>query len=187
MTEKRRAVFLDRDGTLNKEVNYLHRTENFEWLEGAPEAVKRLNALDICVIVVTNQAGVAHGYFEEKDVENIHEHIQVELKSYGAEVDSFYYCPFHPDGEVEKYRKKSKFRKPGTGMYKKAIEEWSVSPTESFVVGDKDSDLVPGNELGMDTIKVKTGHDEDGNEKIEDYTVKDILGAVKLIEKKIRA
>jgi D-glycero-D-manno-heptose 1,7-bisphosphate phosphatase len=185
MTENRRAVFLDRDGTLNKEVNYLHRTENFEWVEGAPEAVKRLNTLGVCVIVVTNQAGVAHGYFEEKDVENMHTHMREELKKYGAEIDSFYYCPFHPDGEVKEYRKKSKFRKPGVGMYQQAIEEWSVNPNESFVVGDKNSDLIPGGELGMDAIKVKTGHDEDSDEKIAKHTVQNVLEAVRLVERKI--
>ncbi|PSQ92139.1 MAG: hypothetical protein BRD52_05885 [Bacteroidetes bacterium SW_4_67_19] len=145
------AVFLDRDGTLNKEVNYLHKVENFEWVPGAPEAVKRLNELGVPVLVVTNQSGVARGYFEEEDVEQLHAFMEEELGKIGATIDAFYYCPYHPNREVEEYRALSHCRKPNPGMFEEAIREWSVDPARSFVVGDKHSDLLPGNELGMTT------------------------------------
>lgn len=177
------AVFLDRDGTLNKEVNYLHKIENFEWVPGAPAAVKRLNGLDLPVLVVTNQSGVARGYFEEEDVEQLHAFMEEELAKIGATIDDFYYCPYHPNGDVEEYRALSHCRKPNPGMFEEAIQEWSVDPARSFVVGDKNSDLIPGNELGMTTLLVRTGHDITESDAVHDYVVDDIGAAVDLIER----
>ena len=154
----RRAVFLDRDGVLNVEVNYLHRVEDFAWVPGAPEAVRRLNDAGLLALVVTNQAGVARGYYTEADVERLHTHMQTALAGYGAHVDAFYYSPFHPDGTVAAYRRASDCRKPGTALFERALREWRVDPARSFVVGDKESDVAPGRALGMTTFLVETGH-----------------------------
>lgn len=186
MSDARRpAVFLDRDGTLNKEVNYLHKIENFEWVPGAPAAVKRLNELDVPVLVVTNQSGVARGYFEEEDIEQLHAFMEEELAKTGATIDDFYYCPYHPNGEVEEYRAVSHCRKPNPGMFEEAIQEWSVDPARSFVVGDKNSDLIPGNELGMTTLLVRTGHDITESDAVHDHVVNDVRAAVDVIEREL--
>ena len=179
------AVFLDRDGTLNKEVNYLHKVDNFEWVPGAPEAVKRLNELGVPVLVVTNQSGVARGYFEEEDVEQLHAFMEEELGKIGATIDAFYYCPYHPNREVEEYRALSHYRKPNPGMFEEAIREWSVDPARSFVVGDKHSDLLPGNELGMTTFLVRTGHDVPESNAVHDHLVDGVSAAVDVIRREI--
>ena len=181
--ERRPAVFLDRDGTLNREVNYLHKIENFEWVPGAPQAIKRLNALGMPVLVVTNQSGVARGYYTEDDVDRLHAWMNEELAKVGATVDAFYFCPYHPDGTVEEYQALSHCRKPNVGMFETAGEEWGVDPTRSFVVGDKNTDLIPGNELGMTTILVRTGHGETEDESVADHVVADVGAAVELIER----
>jgi D-glycero-D-manno-heptose 1,7-bisphosphate phosphatase len=184
MTDERRpAVFLDRDGTLNKEVNYLHQIENFEWVPGAPEAIRRVNELGVPALVVTNQSGVARGYFGEEEVEQLHAFMEEELAKIGATVDAFYYCPYHPEGTVEEYRSLSHCRKPNPGMFEDAIEEWAVDPARSFVVGDKNTDLIPGTELGMTTILVRTGHGDEEDEGVPDHVVDDVSAAVSLIER----
>ena len=182
----RPAVFLDRDGTLNVEVNYLHRIENFEWVPGAPGAIKRLNALGVPALVVTNQAGVAHGHYGEKAVERLHDWMGEELERYDARIDDFYYCPYHPEGEVVAYRKQSDCRKPNPGMFEEAIRDWDVAPSRSFVVGDKNTDLIPGNELGMTTLLVRTGYGSKETDKtIPDHVVPDVTAAVDLIERRL--
>lgn len=188
MTDVRRpAVFLDRDGTLNVEVEYLHRIENFEWIPGAPEAVRRLNALDVPVLVVTNQAGVAHGHYSEEEVERLHAFMQEELAKRDSRIDAFYYCPYHPDGKVPEYRKQSACRKPNPGMFEQAIQEWGVAPARSFVIGDKNTDLIPGNSLDMTTVRVQTGYgSQEADDAVPDHVVPDVRAAVDLIEREYR-
>jgi D-glycero-D-manno-heptose 1,7-bisphosphate phosphatase len=181
--ERRPAVFLDRDGTLNEEVNYLHKIENFEWIPGAPEAIRRLNALGVPVLVVTNQSGVARGYYDEATVDRLHAWMNEQLAEIGAKIDAFYYCPYHPDGDVEEYRALSHCRKPNPGMFEDAIEEWAVDPARSFVVGDKNTDLIPGNELGMTTLLVRTGHGVAEDDAVADHVVPDVGAAVDRIER----
>lgn len=174
----RPAVFLDRDGTLNREVNYLHRIEDFAWLPGVPEAVRRLNEAGLLVVVVTNQAGVAHGYYDEAAVRRLHAFMQGELQQVGARVDAFYYCPYHPEGTVPRYRRRSRFRKPAVGMFEQAIRELEVDPARSFAIGDKDTDLEPGRRLGMTTLLVETGYGAEEKKTADaDYVVPDLLSA----------
>lgn len=156
--QTRPAVFLDRDGTLNEEVNYLHRIEDFAWIPGAPEAIRRLNEAGFLTIVVTNQAGVARGYYTEEDVHRLHRYMQESLARYHAHIDAFYYSPYHPSGVVERYRGETSCRKPGTKLFRRAIEDWQIETQRSFVIGDKNSDIEPGLELGMRTILVETGY-----------------------------
>ncbi len=179
------AVFLDRDGTLNVEVNYLHQIENFEWVPGAREAVRRLNDLDVPVLVVTNQSGVARGYYDEAAVERLHAFMEEELANMGAAIDDFYYCPYHSESALEEYRGPTHYRKPNPGMFEVAIEEWSVDPDRSFVVGDKNTDLIPGNELGMTTVLVRTGYGDTEDPSVPDRVVDDVSRAVDLIERQL--
>lgn len=178
----RTAVFVDRDGTLNEEVGYLYRPEDLRWIPGAPEAVARLNDAGHVVLVVTNQAGVARGFYTEADVERLHTHMLEDLAGYGAHVDAFYYSPYHPAGSVAAYRRVSPCRKPGIALFERAIEEWDIDPARSFVVGDKASDLEPGRLLGLRTILVETGYGSlEHPHANADVVVPDITAAVELI------
>jgi D-glycero-D-manno-heptose 1,7-bisphosphate phosphatase len=177
-----KAAFLDRDGTLNKEVEYLHRIEDFEWIPSAPQAIRRLNEAGILVLVVTNQAGVARGYYSEQDVGALHDHMRRELAKEGAHIDAFYYCPHHPDGTVAEYRRDSHRRKPATGMFEQGLGEWGLQAKDCVVVGDKNIDMKPGEMLGMTTILVQTGYGEVETETTEaDHVTSDVATATDLI------
>ena len=122
-TSHRPAVFLDRDGVLNIDHGYVHRPDQIDWTPGAITAVRRLNDLGYRVVVVTNQAGVAHGHYEEEAVHTLHAWMRDELAKYGAVIDVFYHCPYHPEGKVERFRLSHIDRKPGPGMILRALAE----------------------------------------------------------------
>lgn len=176
---RRRAVFLDRDGTLNDEVEYLHRIEDFHWIPGAIEAVHRLNDAGLLVILVTNQAGVAHGYYPEEDVGTVHQFMQLELIANGARIDAYYFSPYHPFGTVERYRLDSDCRKPGIGMLTRAASEWEIDLGASFLIGDKNSDVQAGIGAGVTTILVRTGYGREHETDTQaDFVEDDITAAV---------
>ena len=178
----RPAVFLDRDGTLNQDSGYTHQIEDFAWIAGAPEAIRRLNERGLLVFVVTNQAGVARGFYAEEDVQRFHQHMQASLKAYDAWIDAFYYCPYHPEGTVAAYRRVSPCRKPATGMLDEAIAAFGVAPTQSFMVGDRNSDIEAGRSLGMTTFLVETGYGSIAKATTQaDYIVADIGAATDFI------
>lgn len=182
MSVRRAGVILDRDGTLNEEVGYLHRPADLVWTPGARDAVARLNAAGLVVVVVTNQAGIARGYYTEADVEHLHAHMQADLAAVGAHVDAFYYSPYHPEGTVARYRRESDCRKPGAELYERAVAEWSLDPAASAVVGDKASDLAPGRALGMRTILVETGYGRQETDRaVADAVVPSLADAVDAI------
>src|SRR5690606_36108974 len=160
-------------------VNYLYRIEDFAWIPGAPEAVPRLNEAGFLAIVVTNQAGVARGYYTEEDVHHLHRHMQADLAAHGAHIEAVYYSPYHPEGTVAAYRRESNCRKPVTALFERAIREWHIDPARSFVVGDKESDIEPGLSLGMTTFLVETGHGREARAITDaDYIVSDVGAAV---------
>jgi D-glycero-D-manno-heptose 1,7-bisphosphate phosphatase len=180
----RAAVFLDRDGTLNEDRGYVGFRRDFVWLPGAVEAVRRLNEAGLAVVVVTNQAGVARGFYTEADVRRLHDEVQADLAAAGARVDAFYYAPHHVKGVVPEYAVLHPDRKPGTGMFERAIGDLDLDPARSFMVGDKESDVTPGRALGMTTFLLRTGYGREHEaETAADHVVDDLTAAVDLILK----
>ena len=179
-----RAVFLDRDGTLIEAVSYLDDCGKVKFLPGVSEAIKLLNENGFKVIITTNQAGVARGYFTEETLREINRHIEKSLAGQGALIDKTYYCPHHVEGTIEEYRKECYCRKPSPGMMEKAASEFGIDLKGSFVIGDNISDIEAGHRAGCRTILLA---DEDpvGSEEeidqIPDYVASDLGEAVKWI------
>lgn len=151
------AVFLDRDGTINVEKDYLYRVEEFEFTPGAVEAIRLLNQAGYLVVVVTNQSGVARGYYTEADVKTLHSHIDHVLVSQGARVDAWYYCPHHEHGKLP-YNQACDCRKPMPGMLRQAAADHAIDLTRSWMVGDKPADIEAGQAAGCRPVLVMTGY-----------------------------
>lgn len=141
MRKVNKAVFLDRDGTINKDKGYVYRAEDFEFIEGAIDAIVSLNKNMFKVIVVTNQSGVGRGFFSEEDVKKLHVFINSELRKHNAWVDKFYFCPHSPDEGCD-------CRKPKIALFKRAIKDFDVDIKNSYIIGDKISDVLPAEQLG---------------------------------------
>ena len=150
---RRPAAFLDRDGVLNIDHGYTHRPEQLEWIDGAPEAVRLLNQAGYFVFVVTNQSGIARGYYDEAAVKSFHVRMQNDLASHGARVDAFYYCPHHPEGTIKSLAINCRCRKPGPGMLEQAASEWPIDRGASFLVGDKDEDVAAAHAFNIRGVK----------------------------------
>jgi len=150
MTRARRpAVFLDRDGVLNVDHGYAHAPHQIEWAPGAKEAVKLFNDKGYYVFVVTNQAGVAKGYYGEEAVGALHRWMAREMAEAGASIDDWRYCPFHPEGVVAAYARAHHWRKPAPGMILDLIAHWPVERRGSFLIGDKTSDIEAAAAVGI--------------------------------------
>lgn len=145
----RPAAFLDRDGVLNVDSGYVHRPDQFTWIPGAKVAIRRFNDLGYRVVVVTNQAGVAHGLYSERDIDALHAFMQAELNDEGAFIDAFYYCPYHPAAKVEAYRCHHNDRKPGPGMILAAVADLRIDVERSVLIGDKESDMEAARHAGV--------------------------------------
>jgi D-glycero-D-manno-heptose 1,7-bisphosphate phosphatase len=152
------AVFLDRDGTLIDEVGYLDRPERVVLYPWSIAAIRALNRSNIRTVMVTNQSGVARGFFDEALVERVHRHIAGQLEAGGAYLDRYYYCPHHPDGRVAGYARACDCRKPGRGLIDRAVEELGVDPRQSFTVGDRWLDVALAGPVGAQGILVRTGY-----------------------------
>jgi D-glycero-D-manno-heptose 1,7-bisphosphate phosphatase len=144
-----RALFLDRDGVVNEEVGYLHRTEEVRFVDGIFSLCRTAAALGYRLIVVTNQAGIARGYYSEADFDVLMEFMRSELRAEEIELDAVYYCPFHPEHGVGKYKKDHEDRKPGTGMLRRGAREFGLDLSESVLVGDRCSDVGAANAAGL--------------------------------------
>jgi D,D-heptose 1,7-bisphosphate phosphatase len=144
-----KAAFFDRDGTINVEVNYLYKIEDFKFIDGVPELIKSFNDSGFKVIVITNQAGIARGFYTENDMHKLHKHINRELSKFGARIDAFYFCPHHPDFTGE-----CKCRKPKAGMIEKAIKDFDIDVSKSILLGDKSWDIEAGAKCGIQSYYI---------------------------------
>lgn len=152
-----KAVFFDRDGTLNIDIHYLHKTEDFVWTEDAKQAVKYVNDCGYLAILVTNQSGVARGYYAESDVQKVYDYMNDELKKIGAHLDALYYCPHHAAGKIPKYSIDCACRKPKPGMIDSACAKFNIDRTASYLVGDTATDMACAKNAGLTGIFYKGG------------------------------
>ena len=170
-----RAVFLDRDGTMAKDVNYCARPEDFKLFPNTAKAIKLLHEHGFKVIVVTNQSGIARGYFTEETLAQIHEKMKAELAKEGAWVDGIYYCPHHPNDNCD-------CRKPKPKLVLQAAKEHDIDLKHSFVVGDLDMDIGLGKAVGCYTILISPNPgDDDQKQETPDYTTFDLYQAARWI------
>ena len=154
---RRAGVLLDRDGTIIVDHGYVGSPERVELIKGAAGAIRSLNRASVPVAVVTNQAGVARGYFDVGDVERVHRRIAAELAEEGAEVDCFLFCPYHPDGVVDPFTRHSEDRKPRPGMAIAAAMTLNLDLTASWVVGDRDEDVELAAAIGASPVRIGEG------------------------------
>ena len=188
----RPAVFLDRDGTINEQMGYINHTCRFQLLPGAAEAIKQLNDLKIPVVVISNQSGLARGYFPEELLVEVHEKMNSLLAEKGAHVDGIYYCPHHPEAKEERFRAACSCRKPKPGLVLEAAEQLNLDPRRSYVVGDRWSDIKTAANCGAKSVLVRTGYGRGDEQYIgpqqeiqPDYIAEDLMEAVAWILQEI--
>lgn len=191
--KKKAAVFLDRDGTINEQMGYINHISRFYLLGGAAKAIKILNDAGIPVVVISNQSGLARGYFPEELLTAVHDKMHTLLSKEGAKVDAVYYCPHHPEAKEERFRISCNCRKPKPGLVLQAAEELDLDPTRSFVVGDRWSDIKTAAGCGAKSVLVRTGYGRGDESYIgprqtiqPDYVSDDLIGAVQWIMQRIK-
>lgn len=178
-----RAAFIDRDGTINIEKHHLYKKEDFEFISGVERAIEKLREHGYLIIVITNQAGVAKGLYTEEDVNALHEYIKDTLRE-KAYIDAFYFCPYHEEAVIEKYRKKSPCRKPAPGMIELAISDFAekgiiIDKSRSVIIGDTENDILTGKNAGLKkNILVRTGHGAQVQNTVADIVAENLPDAV---------
>lgn len=184
---KKAAIFIDRDGTINKEVNHVRHHKQFELIKGAAKAINKINKSGRLSIVVTNQPGIAKGDFKEMDLNIVHNKMETLLGRSKAFVDGIYYCPHHTDSgfknEIKELKINCNCRKPNIGMFKQAKKDFNIDFKKSWVIGDSTRDILAAKNAGMKSVLVKTGYaGKDKSYKIKsDFITKDLNEAVDLI------
>ncbi|HEY3025816.1 MAG TPA: HAD family hydrolase [Pyrinomonadaceae bacterium] len=185
---KRRAVFIDRDGTVSEEVGYVNHPSRFRLLPHSAEAIRLLNEAGWLAVLVTNQAGVARGYFSEEMIQRVHDRLHRELAGEGARLDAIYYCAHHPSVGEPPYRLDCDCRKPKPGLIHRAASEFDIEIAESWMVGDRLGDVELGRNAGTHSALVMTGYGrgewehQRGSWTVEpDLVAEDLLEAVQEI------
>ena len=182
------AVFLDRDGTINKDRGYICRYEDIEIFPYAIDAIKVFRSRGFKVLVVTNQASIARAICTEEQVRDIHRRMNDFLQSAGAPIDAYYYSPYHEEGVVPAFTMKHEWRKPSPGMILQGAEDFNVDLARSYMVGDSAGDIIAGKRAGCRTILVLTGHGVKAREELAqqnepaDYVVDNLWEAVQYIK-----
>ena len=160
-SKKWQAVFVDRDGTINEEVGYLDRMEKLQLIPGSAEAIRLINESGMKAVVITNQSGIARGFYDESFVEQIHSSLQDALRAEGAVIDAFYFCPHHPTAGRGEYLQTCDCRKPAPGMLLRAAAELQIDLTHSWLVGDTLTDIEAARRAGVRGILVRTGYGDE--------------------------
>ena len=188
---KKPAVFIDRDGTVNEQMGYINHLSRFIMLSGAAEAIKLLNSHQYLAIIVSNQSGVARGYYPIELVNEVHAHMRALMEKDGAIIDGIFFCPHHINGSVPEYSIKCNCRKPKTGLIEKACKAFDIDMTNSYVIGDRYSDIELAVRLDIRGILVTSGYGLGDLEYVfprlsfsPAYVAKDLLHAVRWIIKK---
>ena len=178
-----KAVFLDRDGTLNIDYGYVHKIDDFHFIEGSIEALKKLKEMGYLLVLVTNQSGIARGYFSEQEFLQLTEWMDWSLADRGVDLNGIYYCPHHPEAKLAEFKQDCDCRKPKSGMLLQAIEELNIDPARSIMIGDKIEDLFAGQGAKIRTnILVRTGKEVTAKEEDEaDYVLDSIADLPSLI------
>lgn len=173
MTDKVPAIFLDRDGTMNVDHGYVHEIDNFQFIEGAIEAMQELKKMGYALVMVTNQSGIARGMFSEDTFMQLTEWMDWSLADRDVDLDGIYFCPHHPEATVEEYRQQCDCRKPAPGMLLAAQKELNIDMAASYMVGDKIDDMLAGKAAGVGIkVLVRSGKPvtEEG-EKAADWVI----------------
>ena len=185
LMEKNKVAYLDRDGTINVEKEYLSKPDEVELIPGSASAIRLLNEAGYRVFGVSNQAGVARGYFTIEDILAVNKKVSELVAKGGGRLEEIFYCPHHPEGKVAEYTKTCGCRKPAAGMIEQAVEKYDLNPSETVVIGDKALDIKMGHNIGATTILVYTGYGKSEKEKMKskretppDYYAEDLLAAV---------
>lgn len=182
MTTK--AIFLDRDDTLIADPGYINDPDQVQLLDGVPEALKAFRRLGFRLVLVTNQSAVARGIITEEQLQGIHERLETLLAQQSADLDRIYYCPYHPDGNVKKYRRASEDRKPRPGMLLRAAKDMKLKLEDSWCIGDRPSDIQAGVEAGCRTIQISTHSPVSGSagEVKPDFVAVNLREAVNIVK-----
>lgn len=162
------AAFLDRDGVINKEKEYVYKIQDFEWIDGSQECIKFLNEKNYYVFVVSNQSGIARGLYTEDEVLHLHKYINATLKKINAHIDEFFISPYHPIFP-NKFKNLIHLRKPNIGMLQLAESKWSIDKNNSFLIGDKKTDIECANNYGIRGHLFKNGNLLDFIKKSENF------------------
>jgi D-glycero-D-manno-heptose 1,7-bisphosphate phosphatase len=148
----RPAVFFDRDGVLNQDKGYIYKVQDWVWIDGAINTIKRFNEANYWVFVVTNQSGVGRGLYTEEDVNRIHDHMRSDLAKQGVKIDDIRYCPHHANAKINAYKSECNWRKPGSGMLQDLISAWPVDKDNSLLIGDKETDIEAAQSIQIEAL-----------------------------------
>ena len=158
LSNKIKAVFFDRDGVLNVDKDYLHTIEDFEWIDGAKESIVFLTKNNYTVFVVTNQSGIARGFYTIDDMNKLHEYMAAEIKQAGGNIEKFYFCPHLPGGKIKEFAIECECRKPKPGLLLQALREYAIDKENSFLIGDKPRDVESAAAAGIKGYLYENGN-----------------------------
>lgn len=183
ISTKTKAAFIDRDGVINEERNYVHRISDFVLLPGVIEGLTLLRDAGFRLIVVTNQAGIARGYYDQADMDRLHDHLRELLAEHGVSLDAIYFCPHHPQGNIQALAIECECRKPLPGMLFQAAKDFDLDLPASVLIGDKRSDVQAGRRAGVGrTVIVESGHYLEESDRLEaDLAAADLLAAARVL------
>ena len=185
---KNKFILLDRDGVINVEKSYLYKIEDFEYEKNVIKGLHELRDLGYKFAIITNQSGIARGYYTEEDYLKLQDFIEKDLLKHGIKIEKSYFCPHHPNG-TGKYGIECNCRKPNTGNFELAINEFNIDTKNSFMIGDRPTDLIPAEKLGITPVLIKTGYGLKSLEKLKNtnlhsIVVNDILDFAEILKNK---